>query len=128
MTNLTNATGFREAKAWAIRHASELEPLLNSDRALSRSELPEETQLMLPRGSFNGAIEQVRREEGEHGLIYYYRIHPKIQGLVLDHLKHADTLPCGHTGLQNLRDGGYSCGVEVCDAEYSRETVEEVFK
>lgn len=34
-----------------------------------------------------------------------------------------ETLPCGHGGLRNRRDGGYGCGHADCDARFDRDTV-----
>lgn len=34
------------------------------------------------------------------------------------------THPCGHGGIRNLRDAGYSCGEPTCDARFDRAVAE----
>lgn len=43
---------------------------------------------------------------------------------IRQNLEIADTLPCGHTGIRNLRRGGYSCSEDSCDARYDRARIE----
>lgn len=127
MTGFGKAKGLRQAKAWAVRHATELRPLLEADKPMLKEDMPEATAKMIPQGQVNAAIQIADRIDEGGKYIHLWELNPAIEDMVQSHIDHADILPCGHTGLQNLRDGGYSCGVEVCDAEYSRETVEEVY-
>ena len=66
-----------------------------------------------------GVIQRV--EKGE------YRVSRVAWDVANQVLEAAQTLPCGHSGFQNLGDGRYSCAFERCDSEFDRETVEEVF-
>jgi len=47
---------------------------------------------------------------------------------VLEWLEEPNTLPCGHQGLRNLRNGGYTCQNENCDQEFSKATAKKVIQ
>jgi hypothetical protein len=55
-----------------------------------------------------------------------YRTRHKVYEYVQNDLDKPRTLPCGHPGFRNLRGGEYGCQEDTCDAEFDRETVEEV--
>lgn len=38
-----------------------------------------------------------------------------------------DRFPCGHHGLRNIPDGGFTCLVEDCDREFPERVAREVF-
>jgi hypothetical protein len=53
-----------------------------------------------------------------------YKLSEPTAKWIRDNLQTADSLPCGHTGIRNLRRGGYSCTEESCDARYDRARIE----
>lgn len=55
---------------------------------------------------------------------HVYRTDPRVYEIIQDKKKSLDLLPCGHRGITNERGGGFSCGYEFCDVQYTREEVE----
>jgi len=55
-----------------------------------------------------------------------WRISPQGREM-LEQVEEPETLPCGHQGLRNLRDGGYTCQKESCDNEFSKATAKRLF-
>jgi len=53
-----------------------------------------------------------------------YALSDPAEKWIRTNLESADTLPCGHTGIRNLRRGDYSCTEDSCDARYDRARIE----
>lgn len=82
-------------------------------------------------------VERVFRRFREHGVIKRvtgagvrgeYRTDPAAYLHARNLEARRTTLPCGHGGVKNLRDDGYSCGEPSCDARYDRETAERAIQ
>jgi hypothetical protein len=87
------------------------------------SDLPEEVRRTFRRFREHGIVEAVSRSDGGPNV---YRTDPGAYEVAREIRRERRTLPCGHGGMQNLRDGNYSCGDPDCDAQYDRETVADV--
>lgn len=46
---------------------------------------------------------------------------------MIDMIEMPNTLPCGHQGLRNLRDGDFTCQKESCEMEFREETVKQTY-
>jgi hypothetical protein len=88
------------------------------------ADLPAEVRRVFKRFREHGVVDAVdRTDDGAHT----YRTDPGAYEVAREIRGERSTLPCGHGGMQNLRDGGaYSCGNPECDARYDRETVVDV--
>jgi hypothetical protein len=54
-----------------------------------------------------------------------YRLEPWAAELAQDIIAgRGSRLPCGHSGIRNLRGGGFACAFDGCDKEFSREEVD----
>jgi len=51
----------------------------------------------------------------------------RIGKTVLEQLDEPNTLPCGHQGLRNLRDAGYTCQNEDCNAEFGEKIAKQLY-
>lgn len=87
-----------------------------------RSALPEEVQRVFKRFREHGVVERVgRTDDGANT----YRTDAGAYEVAREIRRERRTLPCGHGGMRNLRDGDYTCGNPDCGAHYDRETVED---
>jgi len=83
-----------------------------------------------------GELRRVFRRFRAHGVLEVvddprdgpkrYRTNPAAFEAAREIRADRDTLPCGHGGLRNRRDGdGYGCGHGDCDARFDRQTVRD---
>jgi len=87
------------------------------------ADLPEEVRRVFKRFREHGVVEVVERPaDGPNR----YRTDGGAYEVAREIRRDRETLPCGHGGMQNLRDDGYGCGNPACDARYDRETVADV--
>lgn len=84
------------------------------------SDLPPEVERVFRRFREHGVIKRITGP-GDAGV---YRTDPA----AYNHARHLEarrtTLPCGHGGVRNLRDAGYTCGEPSCDARFERAVAE----
>lgn len=73
-----------------------------------------------------GAVKQADSQAYHGHRRWTYRTDERFWDALQDYTPETPLLPCGHRGISNLRDGGYACAADWCDAEFPRETVEEV--
>ncbi|MWG35913.1 hypothetical protein [Halomarina oriensis] len=77
-----------------------------------------------------GAVEQVDRVYPDNrktqGLVYRWSTDREAYKYISEHFSEEQMMPCGHEPLRNLRDGGFSCRNDDCDAEFSRAVAEAV--
>lgn len=82
-------------------------------------------------------VERVFRRFREHGVIKRvtatgvrgeYRTDPAAYLHARNLEARRTTLPCGHGGIRNLRDDGYTCGEPSCDARFDRDIAERALE
>lgn len=84
-----------------------------------RSELPDEIVEMV------GVVGIDHR--GNHRHVQVYQTREGARAYTNSILAGRDLLPCGHSGFRNLGDGEFTCAQDGCNAQYNRDTIEEVF-
>lgn len=103
-------------------------------------ELPHPSELWT-RWSVSDAVAKRRRKLQANHIIYVvenhrqsedecnvYRTNPQAYNWIQANVNRPKTLPCGHSGIRNLRDGGYTCYDDDCQAEFDRAAAEEVLR
>ena len=86
----------------------------------SNSRAPDELRRAFRRFRNHGVVEVVERPPGGPNR---YRTAPAAFEAAREIAAARETLPCGHGGLRNRRDGGYACSHPDCDARFDRATV-----
>lgn len=94
--------------------------LPSPDEPFELADAPDELRRAVRRFRSHGVVEVVDRPPGGPNR---YRTAPAAFAAAQEIAAARETLPCGHGGLQNRRDGGYACGHADCDARFDRETV-----
>lgn len=99
--------------------------LPDPDEEFTKSELPEPLQNTFHRFADHNIIKPVERDRG----CWTWRTSDTAARWVDRYIGDLDTLPCGHTGLQNPRDtDDFTCSNDGCDSTYSRGDVVEHFQ
>jgi hypothetical protein len=57
-----------------------------------------------------------------------WRCPPEVAGWIDETIDAPPYLPCGHSGIRNLRDGGFTCCRDSCDREFPRDVAREVLE
>jgi hypothetical protein len=73
-----------------------------------------------------GTIKRVERRGTSGGTVNIWRVPEAVRKRADKCLIEQSETPipgCPHSGVSNVRDGGYTCGREDCDVEVSREEV-----
>lgn len=118
----STAVGLR---ATAIRRsAAHLEAVLDRHgQEFARSDLDDDLRGRVDFWIANDVIEKEGRIEGEDQT-FVWRIPDNVATRVREHMDQTDTLPCGHTGVSNIRNGGFECS--TCGKSVTREQAEVV--
>lgn len=118
---------------WVQANRNELSAFpRRSDGPWARREIPDELTGVFLEGRDRGLIKIVGREdyEKEHGTQYnLYQLTHTLDAMIERYNDpNTTTLPCGHTGITNIPDGGYGCSAPHCNQEYDRQTAKEVLQ
>lgn len=87
-------------------------------------DLPPEVERVFRRFREHGVIKRVTGA----GVIGEYRTDPAAYNHARNLEARRTTLPCGHGGIRNLRDEGYTCGEPSCDARFERSVAERALE
>lgn len=92
-------------------------------------DLPSRFQYRVRKMADVGAVKRLRLYK-EELRSYVYETNEQVYRYAERVQRDRDTLPCGHgSGFETIEAGErYACGFEYCDAEYSRETIEAVYR
>lgn len=73
----------------------------------------------------NGLIERERRGGGRKtSNVHQWRVKDRVYERAQKRVERIETLPCGHTGIRNVRGGGFEC--KQCGETISREEAKAV--
>jgi len=121
-----DATKLSRSAASTLRaELDNIAQLLEFERPVRKSEI-EHDGFRLTRLERMDIVERVDRKPTDSSWYYTWRLTDDAEQYARDILEERDELPCGHSGIENIHNGGYSCAFDGCDAEFSRDTVEEV--
>lgn len=97
------------------------------DESWTPAEAPDIVQRNVRRLLANDLVEVVARHTNPKQKTHRYRTKPAVYEWIQTHIDPPRTWPCGHAGFRNIPDGGYACQRDDCDAEFNRETAQEVY-
>lgn len=121
-----DATKLSRSAASTLRaELDNIAQLLEFDRPVRKSEI-EHDGFRLTRLERMDIVERVDKQQSESSWYYRWSLTDQAERYAREILADRDELPCGHSGVRNLAEGGYTCAFDQCDAEFGRETVEEV--
>lgn len=101
--------------------------LPHPDETWTKGDVPDYVSDVRRKLSRFGVIEIVTHRNDSEDERNHYRTKHEVYHYVHENLDQPRTLPCGHSGLRNILGGDYGCQYDECDAEFDRETVEEVY-
>lgn len=113
----------RDTRNLLVSKFDTLQALYPPDETWSASETNERIEGMVDKLLACGVIQRVGRAESG---CWEYQTEPGFWRELQAHKPRSPKLPCGHHGIHNIRGGGYECKAGWCDAEFDKETVEEV--
>ncbi len=120
---MTRAGAHRTA---LVRHHQDLLLALFDDRSFDATvrqrERPAGTKSSWDRLVEHDVLERLRWEEVDDTKRGVYRLRAECRATLRELVADRDTIcPCGHRGVRNLRDGGYTCLFAPCDREFTRD-------
>lgn len=116
----------RNAAGWLVRNVDTVRSLPHPDEEWLSDDVGIHGSV-IQRLLNNGLIERVGWEGDRYDHRGIYRTRESTWSYLQSLLGNRTEMPCGHSGFRNLRDGGFTCGKEDCDAQYDREVVESVY-